>query len=57
MGKSLKHRSAYLIIRTIQLIFFSRNNIFLSQQFSQNNVFQLVSAKIQQAERGTFFQF
>jgi len=30
--------------------FFSRNSFFLSQQFNQNNVFQPVSAKIQQAE-------
>ena len=27
--------------------FFSRNSVFLSQQFSQNSVFQPVSAKIQ----------
>ena len=33
-------RSAYVIIRTIQLVFFSRNSVFLSQQFSQNSVFQ-----------------
>ena len=29
---------------------FSHNSVFLSQQFSQNSVFQPVSAKIQQAE-------
>ena len=32
--------------------FFTRNGVFLSQHFSQNNVFQPISAKIQQAERG-----
>jgi len=32
--------------------FFSRNSIFLSQQFNQNSVFQPVSAKILSAERG-----
>jgi len=31
--------------------FFNRNSIFLSKQFSKNNVFQPVSAKFQQAER------
>jgi len=30
--------------------FFSRNSIFLSQQFSQNSIFQAVSAKILLAE-------
>ncbi|XP_066394369.1 probable flavonol synthase 4 [Miscanthus floridulus] len=30
----------------------SRNSVFLSQQFSQNSVFQPVSAKIQTCERG-----
>jgi len=34
---------------------FSSRKCFLSQQFSQNSVFQPVSAKIQQAERGCFF--
>jgi len=32
--------------------FFSQNSIFLSQHFSQNSVFQPISAKIQQAEQG-----
>ena len=32
--------------------FFSRNSVFPSQQFSQNSVFQPVSAKILPAERG-----
>ena len=32
--------------------FFSRNSIFLSQQFSLNSVFQPVSAKILPVERG-----
>ena len=31
--------------------FFSRNSIFLSQQFSQNNVFQPVSTKFQTSEQ------
>jgi len=35
----------------VRLFFFSRNSVFLSQQFSQNSVFQPVSAKIQQAEQ------
>ena len=34
--------------------FFSRNSIFLSQQFSQNSILQPVSAKIQQAEWGHY---
>ena len=33
------YRSAYLIIRTIQLVF-SAESVFLLQQFSQNSVFQ-----------------
>jgi len=33
-------------------LFFSWNNVFLSQQFHQNSIFQPVSAKIQQVERG-----
>ena len=32
--------------------FFSRNSVFLSQQFSQNSIFQSVSAKFQQTEQG-----
>ena len=32
--------------------FFSRNSVFFSQQFSQNSIFQVVSAKFQQAEQG-----
>ena len=32
--------------------FCSRNSIFLSQQFSQNSVFQTILAKFQQAEQG-----
>ena len=32
--------------------FFSRNNVFFSQQFNQNSVFQPVLAKIQQAKWG-----
>ena len=32
--------------------FFSRNSVFLSQQFSRNSVFQPVSAKVQTSERG-----
>ena len=39
---------------TCSASFFSRNNIFLSQHFSQNSIFQPISAKIQQAERGLF---
>ena len=32
--------------------FFSRNSVFVSQQFSRNSVFQPVSAKFQTSERG-----
>ena len=32
--------------------FFSRNSVFLLQQFSQNSIFQSVSAKFQQTEQG-----
>ena len=32
--------------------FFSRNSVFLSQHFSQNSVFQPLSAKLQTSERG-----
>ena len=32
--------------------FFSRNSVFLSQQFSRNSGFQSVSVKIQTSERG-----
>ena len=32
--------------------FFSRNSVFLSQQFSRNSIFQPVSAKFQTSERG-----
>ena len=31
--------------------FFNQNNVFLSQQYNKNNIFQSVSAKIQQAKR------
>ena len=37
---------------TCSACFFSRNIVFLSQQFSQKQCFQPVSAKIQQSERG-----
>jgi len=36
--------------------FFSRNSVFLSQQFSRNSVFQPVSAKVQTSERGLYVQ-
>ena len=34
--------------------FFSRNSVFLSQQFSRNSVFQPVSAKVQTSECGVW---
>ena len=33
-------------------VFFNRNSVFLSQQFSRNSVFQSISAKILPAEQG-----
>ena len=35
-------------------VFFSQNNIFLSQQFSWNSVFQPVSTKVQTSEPASF---
>jgi len=32
---------ACLIIRTFQLVFFSQNSVFLSQQISRNNIYSL----------------
>ena len=37
---------------SFSVCFFSRNSVFLSQQFSWNRVFQPVSAKVQTSERG-----
>ena len=37
--------------------FSSRNGVFLSQQFSQNSVFQPVLAKFQTSERGLCYGF
>jgi len=42
---------------TYSVSFFSRNSVFLSQQFSQNSVFQPVLAKFQTSERGLCYGF
>ena len=44
---------AYLIIRLFRLVFFSRNNVFLSQQIIRNSVSACFFSEANGANRGT----
>ena len=51
--KLIQQRPRSLVLKmACSVSFFSRNSVFLSQQFSRNRVFLPVSAKFQTSERG-----
>ena len=51
VGSSREVRGSLVLNLACSACFFSRNSVFLSQQFSRNSVFQSVSAKVQSSER------